>query len=297
MSTSSPRFPLYIVSYGRYDNCYTAAALDEMDVDYSLIVESDEENVYRDRFGDDIVITVPDRYHEEYETCDDLGDTKSHGPGPARNFAWDHSIEQGFNWHWVMDDNINGFDRFHNNEKIRLGDGSFFRCMEDFVLQYRNVSMAGPRYRGFIFQKHQFPPLVFNTRIYSCNLIRNDVAYRWRGRYNEDTDLSLRMLKNKWCTVLFNVFLQDKIRTQRVSGGNTKNFYSAEGTYNKSKMLKRLHPDVTTLLKGGIKPSNSDRWHHNINYRPFKDNGLAKKEDPGIEIGDYDYQLITDVQS
>jgi len=44
-------------------------------------------------------------------------------------------------------------------------------------------------------------------------LIRNDVPYRWRGRYNEDTDLSLRMLKDRWCTIQFNAFLQGKAAT------------------------------------------------------------------------------------
>jgi len=27
-------------------------------------------------------------------------------------------------------------------------------------------------------------------------LIRNDIPYRWRAKYNEDTDLSLRVLKD-----------------------------------------------------------------------------------------------------
>jgi len=41
-------------------------------------------------------------YQRDYETLDDLGDTKSKGPGPARNFISEHSIAEGHDWHWVM---------------------------------------------------------------------------------------------------------------------------------------------------------------------------------------------------
>ncbi len=79
---------------------------------------------------------------------------------------------------------------------------------KDFVLRYENIAMAGPNYFMFAPRKRKHPPFSLNTRIYSCNLIRNDLPFRWRARYNEDTDLSLRMLKAGWCTVLFYVFLK-----------------------------------------------------------------------------------------
>ena len=88
------------------------------------------------------------------------------------------------------------------------------------------------------------PPFVVNTRIYSCLLIENSAPYRWRGRYNEDTDLSLRVLKDGLCTIQFNAFLCGKVTTQRMKGGNTKEFYSDEGTLPKSQMIADLHPDV-----------------------------------------------------
>lgn len=34
-----------------------------------------------------------------------------------------------------------------------------------------------------------------DRRAFPCILIQNDIPFRWRGRYNEDTDLSLRALK------------------------------------------------------------------------------------------------------
>lgn len=282
---TDPRFPLYVVSYGRADDCRTPKFLDSLGVPYYLVVEPGEYDEYAENFGGDRVLPVPERFHEEYDTYDDLGREKPQGPGPARNFAWENAENGGFDWHWVMDDNISKFLYYTENREIPIGDGSAFRAMEDFVLQYENVAMAGPRYQMFNIKREENPPITFNTRVYSCNLIRNDAPFRWAGRYNEDTDLSLRMLKGGWCTVIFNLFLQKKRTTQRLDGGNTENFYSGEGTYPKSKMLKERHPDVTKLTK------KWGRWHHYVNYQPFKANELQKKDDPP-EPGNYDFNIV-----
>jgi len=182
-----------------------------------------------------------------------------------------------------MDDNINRFLYYTDNHVINISDAGFFRAMEDFVLQYENIAMAGPQYEMFNMKKRKEAPININTRIYSCNLIRNDTGYKWAGRYNEDTDLSLRMLKDGWCTVLFRLFNQDKVATQRLEGGNTDNFYSSEGTYPKSRMLKRCHPDITKLMK------KWDRWHHQINYRVF-DQKLIPKDNPP-KAADYKFTV------
>jgi len=46
-------------------------------------------------------------------------------------------------------------------------------------------------YTFFLDSKAKAYPFVMNTRMYSIIFIRNDIPYRWRGRYNEDTILSL----------------------------------------------------------------------------------------------------------
>ena len=55
------------------------------------------------------VVELDMTFKDKYETCDEFGLTRSTGPGPARNFAWHHSMVNGHKWHWVMDDNIAGF--------------------------------------------------------------------------------------------------------------------------------------------------------------------------------------------
>lgn len=283
----NPRFPLYIPSKGRYEHRYTATCLERLGVPFRIVVEEHERDLYAAKMDPKKVLVLDPEYQRKYDTFDNLGNSKSKGPGAARNFIWDHSISEGFDWHWVMDDNIRWFYRFNKNLKTPVGDGTLFRCMEDFCLRYTNVAMAGPNYFMFVLRKTLLPPFVLNTRIYSCNLIRNDVPFRWRGRYNEDTDLSLRMLKAGWCTVQFNAFLQEKITTQYIPGGNTQAFYAKEGTHPKSQMLADMHPDVARVVW------RFGRIHHHVNYGPFKKIKLIRKKDLELsnEIDNYGMTL------
>jgi hypothetical protein len=125
-----------------------------------------------------------------------------------------------------------------------------------------------------------------NTRIYSCILIKNDIPYRWRGRYNEDTDLSIRVLKDGWCTILFNAFLAGKVTTMRMNGGNTDTLYADDGRKKMAESLAQQHPDVAKVVwKFG-------RWHHQVDYRPFKNNQLVKKQGLNIPQGVNEYGMV-----
>lgn len=282
-----PKYPLYIPSKGRADSRLTMKALERMGVAYYVVVESQEADEYRSVLNPELatVLVLDPAYQRDYEAGDDIGDAKSKGPGPARNFIWDYAIASGAERHWVMDDNIRCFERLIQNAKYRVWSGRFFRVMEDFVDRYQNIAMAGPNYREFAKQRQVVAPFITNTRIYSCNLIRNDVPFRWRGRYNEDTILSLDMLKAGWCTVQFNAFLQHKLETQTIGGGNTDEFYAKEGTLAKSQMQVKMHPDVSRLVW------RFGRWHHHVDYRPFKKNRLIRRTDIEWPTGTNEYGM------
>jgi hypothetical protein len=256
-----------------------------MNVPYKIVVEDQEFNDYASVIDRSKIVVLDKAYQRDYDTFWRFPDGVSKGSGPARNFVWDHSISSGAEWHWIMDDNINGFVRLNDNRKIKVKDGTIFRIMEDFVLRYKNVSMAGPNYRFFV-NNYSNPPIIINSRIYSCILIRNSAPFRWRGRYNEDVDLSIRMLKAGFCTIQFNAFLQNKMATQSMKGGNTAAFYAAEGTLPKSKMLVEMHPDVTKLVK------RYGRWHHHVDYSYFKDhNKLIRDPSVIVQPGTNNYGL------
>ena len=279
------RFPIYIVSKGRWQNNPTRETLKRMNVSFFMIVEKQEYNNYAKFLPKENLLILPQHYKNKYDTFWKDMD-KRVGPGPARNFAWEHSIKKGFDWHWVMDDNIESFHYFNKNIRSTCIDSSCFYICEDFVMRYKNIAISGLNYANFCHRHegvNKRPPLIFNTRIYSCLLIRNDIPYRWRGRYNEDTDLSIRVMKDGWCTVQFSNFLQGKMSTQKIKGGNTDEFYKEEGTLKKSKMLVDMHPDITRLTK------KFNRWHHHVNYKVFKKNSLLRCENfiPKNKVNDY----------
>lgn len=270
------KYPIYIISKGRWEYSSTSKYLSLMQVPHHVVVEPQEYEKYMSTIGKSkytTILKLDMDYKEVYDSCDEVGDAKGvgKGSGPARNFSWEHSIEAGFDWHWLMDDNIESFHRLHQNHKIKSLTGSIFKETEDFVERFDNIAISGFNYSKFAKQIDKLPPYIFNTRIFSCILIRNNLPIRWRSRYNEDVDLNLRAMKMGYATCQMNAFLADKMTTQVVKGGNTDEFYKSEGTLIKSEVLKNLHPDVVTVTW------KFSRWHHHADYRPFNDNKLSTK--------------------
>jgi hypothetical protein len=99
--------------------------------------------------------------------------------------------------------------------------------------------------------------------------------------------------------------LQGKVATQTIKGGNTAEFYHKEfveneeelegkrynekGTINKSQMLADMHPDVARVVW------RYGRWHHYVDYSPFKKNKLVLKDGVVLPEGvnNYGMKLIT----
>ena len=260
------KFPIYVVSKGRPQLEGTSKYLSRMEVYHYIILEEQDLEEYKKHNTSKYLrfLILPDKYKKEYDVFWEDDDPRT-GPGPARNFAWEHSMQKDYKWHWVMDDNATeGFHWIYQNNKIKVRTGAFFRALEDFTLNINNIAIAGLNYTKFVKSTDKVPPYVHNTRIYSFLLIRNDIDYRWRGRYNEDTDLSLRVLKDGWNTIQYNVFTAGKATTQTNTGGNTEEFYAQEGTSPKSQMLKDMHPDDVSIVY------KFHRCHHSVNYKKYQ---------------------------
>lgn len=271
----NPRYPVYIISKGRWESRLTVKALQERSIPFHVVVEPQEYDQYAAVIPKENIYVLP---------FSNLGQ----GSIPARNWVWEDSIKKGAKRHWILDDNIRYFYRMTNNIKYRTTDGTTFYVIEECVDRYENVALAGMQYEMFAPRKKKHHPIIFNTRIYSCILIKNDIPYRWRGRYNEDTDLSLRCLKNGLCTLLFNAFLADKTATMTMTGGNTDDLYQGNGRLQMAKSLQEQHPDVTKIKwKFG-------RWQHSVDYSSYKNNKLQLKSGLTIpkEVNEYGMRLI-----
>lgn len=269
----NPRYPIYVISKGRWDSRLTIRALDKMGVPYRVAVEPQEYDSYARFVCPDRLASLP------FSNLDQ-------GSIPARNWCWDDALALGYERHWVLDDNIEDFNRLNRNIKPAVRTGAVFCAAEDFVDRYENVALAGFNYYSFCKATEPVPAFYLNTRIYSCILIKNDIPYRWRGRYNEDTDLSIRVLKDGWCTVLFNAFLAGKVTTMRMRGGNTDELYVGDGRLKMAQAFAEAHPDVASVTwKFG-------RWQHHVNYKPFKKNKLIRRAGISIPAGTNEYGMV-----
>lgn len=262
----SPRYPIYIISKGRWESRLTSKAFEAIGIPYRIVIEPQEYKQYSAVIDPGKILVLP---------FSNLGQ----GSIPARNWVWEHSIKEGSLRHWIVDDNIDLFLRFNYNLKVPVSSGNIFAAMEDFTDRFANVPMSGPNYFMFASRKSgSIQPFILNTRVYSCILLSNEVPHRWRGRYNEDTDLSLRFLKDGFCTILFNAFLARKTRTMTMKGGNTDELYQGDGRLLMAQSLQAQHPDVVKITR------KWGRWQHQVDYRPFKGNRLILR--PGVIIPD-----------
>lgn len=273
------KYPVCIPSKGRADCQVTGKILTRMGISHKFFVEENEYDNYCQHIGEANVVRMP--FH-------DLGQ----GSIPARNFIWDWAREREYARHWVVDDNIRSFTRISLNRRLTVYGGGFFQAMENFVDRYENIALAGPHHDGFIYDRYAtLSPFMVNKRVYSCILIDTKLNYRWRGRYNEDTDLSLRVLKDGWCTLLFRSLAMHKMSTvgtksgNAMKGGNTDNVYNEDTTRLAfAQALADLHPDVVKIVH------KFNRWHQTVNYDGFK---TQLKLKPGIvyEPVDDEYQM------
>jgi hypothetical protein len=294
----SPKYPIYVITKGRWEKTLTIDTLEEMGIDFRICVEPSEYDNYiaNPRIDEKKVIKLPENFSE-----------RKQGGIPVRNFVWQHSIDRGFDKHWIIDDNIKGFYRWNQNVQKLVKDGVFFRIMEDFSDRYENVGLTSCQYASFV------PAIdrgrgayIKNTRTYSCILINTKLLdqrleERWRGTYNEDTDLTLRVLSTgDLCTINFNTLLSGKQTTGSMKGGNTTTIYELgkdekeakwSGLQKKFDELKENWGDIVTFTN---KRHKDGRPHHHIDYtRHFKQDLILKE---GIErnskVNNYNMKLV-----
>lgn len=247
-----PRYPIYVISKGRWGvHGLTARFLLKDQVPFHLVIEPQEEPQYREAFPTASILILP---------FSNLG----LGGIPARNWVWDHAQAAGVERYWILDDNIRSMQRWYGGKRINVRSGPVFALTEDFVERYENVPLAGYNYAMFGHQngKISVPPFFTNVHVYSCFLLDTALPYRWRGRYNEDTDLCLQVLANGLCTISLNAFMIQKMPSMTMKGGNSTELYKGDGRLKMARSLERLWPGVVTTDRRWHRPQHvvADNW-------------------------------------
>jgi hypothetical protein len=237
------KYPAYVISKGRHDCCLTARFLERDKTPFALVVEPQEYELYRAKHPAATIHVLP---------FSNLG----LGGIPARNWVWEHAKAAGAERHWILDDNIYVIRRRYQGHRIACNADVALTAVEAFIDRYENIAIGGLNYNMFAPNGVDIKPFNTNCHVYSCMLIRNDLPHRWRGRYNEDTDLCLQVLAAGWCTVLVNTFLIQKVATMRMKGGNTDQLYRNDGRLKMARSLERMWPGVVETHRRFKRPQH-----------------------------------------
>ena len=95
-SSYNPRYPIYIISKGRADTRFTPRSLEMINVPYRVVIEESEFDDYNKHIDAKKILTLPTDFRENPKyahRCEATG--LLGGSIPARNFVWEHSIQEG----------------------------------------------------------------------------------------------------------------------------------------------------------------------------------------------------------
>ncbi len=264
MVGDSIKYPIYIVSKGRWENPITAKYFLKENIPFKIAVEPQEFENYKKTIPEKNILVLP---------FSNLG----LGSYPARNYCWENSIKNGFKKHWLFDDNIYGIGKSIKGirRKNSIKGLVALKNSEIFFDKYTKLAIGGFNYSYFI-GPWVTKPFNTNVHVYSGMLITNEIPYRWRLKYNEDVDLCLQALNDGWNTILLNIYYIRKVSTvAKLKGGNQTELYKGnapEKKLLKAKSLEAVWPQyVETRVRFG-------RIHHYVNWKKHFKQPLKRNE-------------------
>jgi hypothetical protein len=247
-------YPVYIISKGRYEKTLTADNFEKAGIDYLIAVEPQEYNLYVNKLGEKRVLKLP---------FSNLG----LGSYPARNYCWEHAKAKGFKYHWLFDDNIQNFAKWINGKRKKIEDIRSALIFVEQSIIISNADLSGFEEPNFVVKTPK-KPFKNNCHVYSAMLIKNNIPYRWRLKYNEDVDLCLQVLHGGGKTTSCVYYMADKVSTaQKMKGGNQTELYKGNDPKKnllKAKMLESVWPQYAkTVIR-------FNRHHHLVDWRVFQ---------------------------
>ena len=265
----SKDFAVFILSHGRADTISTYKALRDGGYTGRTYVvidnEDDQEDLYRQKFGDDI-IQFDKRDYLEKTDLGDLDTDRRIGVF-ARNFIQDEAKRLGYKFHLQLDDDVHGFT---------------YRFAQGKVLRALHCSHLDEVFSGMVEYMKETPitSLSFALSAYNMGgvdgsikdgmtrktmttfLMRADDVQYFHMRMNDDITTSLiNGMRGK----LYYSYLPIEVevdKTQVKAGGMT-DIYQKNGTYRKSFYSVMCCPSCVKVSAMGI---TDYRIHHTISW-------------------------------
>lgn len=265
----SKDFAVFILSHGRADTISTYRALRDGGYTGRTYVvidnEDDQEDLYRQKFGDDI-IQFDKRDYLEKTDLGDLDTDRRIGVF-ARNFIQDEAKRLGYKFHLQLDDDVHGFTyRFAQGKVLRALHCSHLDEVFSGMVEYMketpitSLSFALSAYNmggvdGSINEG-------MTRKTMTTFLMRADDIQYFHMRMNDDITTSLiNGMRGK----LYYSYLPIEVevdKTQVKAGGMT-DIYQKNGTYRKSFYSVMCCPSCVKVSAMGI---TDYRIHHEISW-------------------------------
>lgn len=208
------RVPIYIPSKGRAEICLTPSTLQADGIPFKLVVEEQESDTYRNRFGSDSVLVLPE---------------SSMGIAYSRRWIKEHSKANGETHHWQIDDDVRSFQEKTGGRKEKCSAKIVLGNIEEWALAHSNVAIAGPLQTTWEWDGAK-PKAEFrlNRPPVSCVLLSNAPKPTWRDGIFQDMDYAMQVLTDGWCTACFTYLLMDLLPFMKQPGGQTP-LYKTDG--------------------------------------------------------------------
>lgn len=262
-------FAVFILSHGRADTITTYKALRDGGYTGRTYVvidnEDDQEDLYRQKFGDDI-IQFDKRDYLEKTDLGDLDTDRRIGVF-ARNFIQDEAKRLGYKFHLQLDDDVHSFAyRFAQGKVLRALHCSHLDEVFSGMVEYMketpitSLSFALSAYNmggvdGSIKEG-------MTRKTMTTFLMRADDIQYFHMRMNDDITTSLiNGMRGK----LYYSYLPIEVevdKTQVKAGGMT-DIYQKNGTYRKSFYSVMCCPSCVKVSAMGI---TDYRIHHTISW-------------------------------
>lgn len=295
------KFPIGILSYGRYNDNFTSKYLLKCGIYHKIFVEPCEYDLYIDNYYNNLshknrklveIINVGEDFH-----------TRNLGGTPVRNYILDYYYVKGFARCWILDDNIKCYYRYNRGCKTEIYSGSIFSSIEKYIEIYENVGVCSHNFSPFITTGRSRPVIVLNEKQYSSLLLLTDKQYRFRHKYNEDVLISVEYIISGKLNFCFNHILYNKNTSGTDKGGNTDTIYSNgyeekyDYLYNELKKMYnsnilKINCEFDKFISN--KPLKDKDKHHSIKYKGIVVDDrttFVKKINPNYDSNELDNGL------